>query len=239
MDPRKWNLKWAGGLVGAVVVGIAATLITLTVLNDGKERATAQEEPAATETAVQTATATVQVTGTPTSSPNPEPAVERCPADWALYGYPDAGYSACIPPGWVVIDNSGKEPEGTNISIFDPDLAPFAGKPAGGSVPGGVKMGIRVASASSPDSRSNFDNPSQCPTRATEQISGRQVDVCSAKATDPGLPTGRFLPGEEKGVIWAFPPVNGRALIAGAGFDSPVSAADDAAVVAIVQSIRQ
>ena len=165
--------------------------------------------------------------------------VERCLAGWLLYDYPNAGYSVCIPPDWVVIDNSGKGAEGTHISIFDPDLAPWAGQPKGGTVPGGVKMGIRVKPPSESNDRSNLDNPSQCPTHLREEISGRQIDVCIAKATDPQLPADRFLPGEEKSVIWVFPSVSGATLGVGAGFDSPVSAEDEAAVAQIVKSIEQ
>ena len=164
---------------------------------------------------------------------------ERCPAGWLLHDYPDAGYSVCIPPDWVVIANSGKGVEGMHINIFDPDNAPWAGKPVGGIVPGSVKMVIRVMPPSEPYNRSTLDNPSECPTHALEQISGRQVDVCIAKATDAQLPPDRFLPGEEKSTIWVFPSVNGATLAVGAGFDSPVSAEDEATVAEIVGSIEQ
>jgi hypothetical protein len=164
----------------------------------------------------------------------------RCPVGWFLHEYPDAGYSVCIPPGWAVIDYGENGAEGTHISIFDPDLAPFAGQPKGGTVPGGVKMGIRVAPPSEPYDRSTFDDPTACSRHTVEEISGKQVDVCTTYATDPQLlPRDRFAPGEEKGMGWVFPSINGATLIAGAGFDSPVSAEDDAAVAQIVESIRQ
>ena len=117
----------------------------------------------------------------------------------------------------------------------------FAGQPRGGTVPGSVKMGIRVAPPSEPYNRSNLDDPTNCSTHTVEEISGKQVDVCTAYAADSQLlPRDRFLPGEEKSITWLFPAAaNGSNLGVGAGFDSPVSAEDDATVAEIVRSIRQ
>ena len=245
MKLKSLNLKWTLAFAGAVAVAVAATLVTLAIVNNGREQATAQEGPTPTQEVGQTALPTTAPSATemPTTTATPqagEGLAERCPAGWVLYDYANAGYSVCIPPDWVVIDNSGKGAEGTKISIFDPDLAPFAGQPKGGTVPGGVKMGIRVAPPSEPYDRSHLNDPTNCSTHTVDEISGKQVNVCGTYATDPQLlPRDRFAPGEEKGIGWVFPSINGATLIAGALFDSPVSAEDDAAVAEIVGSIEQ
>ncbi|OGO07556.1 MAG: hypothetical protein A2Y61_04235 [Chloroflexi bacterium RBG_13_60_13] len=249
MNLKALDLKWALAFAGAVAVAIAATLLTLALVDNGREQATAQGGPTPTPTVAETALPTVDVTSAPpsatetpmtTATPRAgEGLAERCPAGWVLHDYPNAGYSVCIPPDWVIIDYSGKEAEGNDINIFDPDLAPWAGKPTGGTVPGGVKMGIRVKPASEPYDRSTFDDPTKCSTHIRQEISARQVDVCTAKATDPRMPEDRFAPGEEKSVGWVFPSVNGATLVAGALFDSPVSAEDEATIAEIVGSIEQ
>jgi hypothetical protein len=249
MNLKALNLKWVLAFAGAVAVAAAATLLVLTVMDGGNGKATAEGEPSPPAQVAQTATptsdATSEATATaPSSTPIPttqagEGQGERCSAGWVLYDYPAAGYSVCIPEDWVLIDYSLERAEGTYVSIFDPDLAPWAGKGLGGTVPGGVKMGIRMKPAAEPYDRSTLEKPAECPTHVLEQISGRQVDVCIAKATDPQLPADRFAPGEEKSVGWVFPSVNGATLVVGAVFDSPVSAEDEATVAKIVESIRQ
>jgi len=247
MNLRGLDIKWALAFVGTIALAVTTTLLTLALVDSGRDQATAEEGPTPTEQAVQSTAPTDDATTTPppiptaTTTPQAaEPKPDRCSPGWVLYDYPDAGYSVCIPPDWVVIDNSGKGAEGLYINIFDPDLAPFAGQPRGGTVPGSVKMGIRVAPPSEPYDRSHLDDPTNCSTHTVEEISGKQVDVCPTYATDPQLlPRDRFAPGEDKGIGWVFPPINGATLIAGALFDSPVSAEDDSAAAEIVGSIRQ